>query len=175
MHITFTLHVHGKPHSLLLSTSSMHRLIVPGTAGRWILLWRERIATFHWPVRVSLLCYPPEGDRLLTTLSIPCRLTTVIISRFLLELQQANQIAVRVDLDDPSQSCRNPWDSTPSFISSLGGFINSDHPALSEDDDAFESQVGTLSEAGEEGDDKREFTQSHHPPSLEARDLSPSN
>ncbi|RDX40476.1 hypothetical protein OH76DRAFT_1423670 [Lentinus brumalis] len=82
-------------------------------------------------------------------------LTTVIISRFLLELQQANQIAVRVDLGDPSQSFRTPWDSTPSFISSLGGFIDPDHPALSDDDDGFQSQVGALPEAGEEGDDKR--------------------
>ncbi|TFK87792.1 hypothetical protein K466DRAFT_586068 [Polyporus arcularius HHB13444] len=99
-------------------------------------------------------------------------LTTVIISRFLLELQQANQVAVRVDLDDSSQALRDPWDSTPSFISSLGGFINSDHPALSEDDDAFESQVGALSEARGMAT-TRESTQSHRPPSLEARDPSP--
>ncbi|RDX54079.1 hypothetical protein OH76DRAFT_1398374 [Lentinus brumalis] len=39
------------------------------------------------------------------------------ISRFLLELQEANQMVVRLDPDDPLHSSRNPYDSTPSFVS----------------------------------------------------------
>ncbi|KAI0719766.1 hypothetical protein C8T65DRAFT_736332 [Cerioporus squamosus] len=78
-------------------------------------------------------------------------ITAILISRFLLALQETSQMTVKLDRDDPLHSSRNPWDSTPSFISSLGGFINPDLSARS-DDDGFEMelQVRSPPEAGEE-------------------------
>lgn len=78
------------------------------------------------------------------------RITAILISRFLLELQEANQIVLRLDPDDPLHSSRNAWDSGPSFLSSLGGFVD---PALSarfEDGGGFEVQVHSGSEGGDE-------------------------
>ncbi|TFK79452.1 hypothetical protein K466DRAFT_505528, partial [Polyporus arcularius HHB13444] len=84
------------------------------------------------------------------TKSIP-RITAILISRFLLELQEANHTVVKLDADDPLHSSRNPWDSTPSFISSLGGFINPSRSAQSDNDDGIELQDRSPSEAlGEE-------------------------
>ncbi len=79
------------------------------------------------------------------------RITAILISRFLLELQEANHIVVKLDADDPLHSSRNPWDSTPSFISSLGGFINPSRSAQSDNDDGIELQVRSpLAAPGEE-------------------------
>ncbi len=65
-----------------------------------------------------------------------CRITAILISRFLLELQATNHMVVKLDADDPLHLSRNAWDgSTPSFISSLGGFINPELAARSDDDD----------------------------------------
>ncbi len=64
-------------------------------------------------------------------------ITAILISRFLLELQEANQTVVRLDPDDPLHSARDPFDNAPSFISSFGGFV---HPALlarSDEPDSF--------------------------------------
>ncbi|KAI0704196.1 hypothetical protein C8T65DRAFT_830827 [Cerioporus squamosus] len=90
-----------------------------------------------------------DGDSVITYFTAP--ITAILISRFLLALQEASQAVVRIDRDDPLHSSRNPWDSTPSFISSLGGFINPDLSARS-DDDGFELelQVHLPPEAGEE-------------------------
>ncbi|KAI0697854.1 hypothetical protein C8T65DRAFT_582330, partial [Cerioporus squamosus] len=63
-----------------------------------------------------------------------CSLTAILISRFLLDLQEANQTVVRLDSDDPLHSSRDPWDDTPNFISSFGAYINSDLPARPNDD-----------------------------------------
>ncbi|KAI0712942.1 hypothetical protein C8T65DRAFT_695143 [Cerioporus squamosus] len=78
-------------------------------------------------------------------------ITAVLISHFLLALQEASQMTVRLDRDDPLHSSRNPWDSTSSFISSLGGFIDPDLSARS-DEDGFDSelQVRSPPEAREE-------------------------
>ena len=56
-------------------------------------------------------------------------ITAILVSRFLLALQEANRAVVRVNPDDPLHSSRDPYDSMPSFISSLGAFINPDLPA----------------------------------------------
>ncbi|RDX49148.1 hypothetical protein OH76DRAFT_1483364 [Lentinus brumalis] len=78
-------------------------------------------------------------------------ITAILTSRFLLALQEANQTVVRLDPDDPLHSSRNPWDSgTPSFISSLGGFVNPARPARSDDDDGFELEVRSSSNGEEE-------------------------
>ncbi|TFK84239.1 hypothetical protein K466DRAFT_589102 [Polyporus arcularius HHB13444] len=69
---------------------------------------------------------------LITQFTTP--ITAILISRFLLELQQTNHVVVKLDADDPLHSSRNAWDSTPSFISSIGGFINPARSARSDDD-----------------------------------------
>ncbi len=80
-----------------------------------------------------------------------CRITAILISRFLLELQEANHMVVRLDIDDPLHSSRNAWDSTPSFLTSLGGFVNPSRSAQSNDNDVIELQVNSPSETlGEE-------------------------
>lgn len=61
-------------------------------------------------------------------------ITAILVSRFLLDLQEANRVVVRLDPDDPLHSSRNPWDDAPSFISSIGGFINPDLPERSDDE-----------------------------------------
>ncbi len=84
------------------------------------------------------------------------RFTAILVSRFLLGLQEANQMVVRLDPDDPLHSSRNPYDTTPSFISSLGGFVNPELSAAaaatrSDDDEfEFELQAGSRAETGEE-------------------------
>ncbi|KAI0709674.1 hypothetical protein C8T65DRAFT_648844 [Cerioporus squamosus] len=75
-----------------------------------------------------------EGSYI-TTFTAP--ITAILVSRFLLELQEANQTVIRVDADDPLHFSRNPYDdSTPSFISSLGAFIQPDFPEPRNDDDS---------------------------------------
>ncbi len=60
-------------------------------------------------------------------------------------------MVVRLDDDDPSRSSRDPYDSKPSFISSLGGFVNPALSAQSDSDVSFELHVRSrFSEAGEE-------------------------
>ncbi len=76
----------------------------------------------------------PRGYALLTHGTLPGSITAILVSRFLLELQEANQTVVRLDRDDPLHTSRDPYDSTPSFISSLGAFINPDLPAPQDDD-----------------------------------------
>ncbi len=112
-------------------------------------------------VSVLLLCLPPRmcpdppgGRNMLqpsTDTNSVCRITAILISHFLLELQEVNHMVVKLDADDPLHSSRNPWDSTPSFISSLGGFINPSRSEQSNDDGGIELQVRSSSEApGEE-------------------------
>lgn len=60
-------------------------------------------------------------------------------------------MVIRLDPDDPLYSSRNQYDSTPSFISSLGGFINPD-PSMQSHDDSLELQVCSHLEALEEED-----------------------
>ncbi len=60
-------------------------------------------------------------------------------------------MVVRLDPDDPLHSSRDLYDSTTSFISSLGGFLNPELPELvRSDDDDLELQVLSRSTAGEE-------------------------
>ncbi len=75
------------------------------------------------------------------------RITAILISRLLLELQEANHTVVKLDTDDPSHPSRNTWDSSLSFLSSIGGFINSSRSAQLNDDDLIELQVSSPSVA----------------------------
>ncbi|KAI0701569.1 hypothetical protein C8T65DRAFT_741709 [Cerioporus squamosus] len=85
-----------------------------------------------------------SGGSIVTQFTGP--LTAIIISRFLLELKEADQTVVNLDPHDSSHPSRNQYDRTTSFISSLGGFVN---PALSaqSNDDSFELRVRSRSEA----------------------------
>ncbi|TFK79705.1 hypothetical protein K466DRAFT_415623 [Polyporus arcularius HHB13444] len=99
----------------------------------------------HLVLSVTAVAGDLEGSYV-TEFTAP--ITAILISRFLLELQEANQMAVQLD---HGGSSRDPYD-TPSFISSLGGFINPDPPASSDDDD-FELYTGSFSGAeNEEGE-----------------------
>ncbi|TFK91434.1 hypothetical protein K466DRAFT_582813 [Polyporus arcularius HHB13444] len=85
--------------------------------------------------------YASECGFLLAIRSI----SAILISRFLLELQEANQTVIRLDSDDPLHSSRDPFE-TPSFISSLGAVIDPGLPAQSDDDlewdvDSFSDEV----------------------------------
>ncbi len=93
-----------------------------------------------------------RGDVLMTVLHSSMRsLTAILTSHFLLELQETERLIVKLDPGDPLHSSRNPWDSgTPSFISSLGGFVNPARSARSDDDDGFELEVRSSSNGAEE-------------------------
>ena len=51
-------------------------------------------------------------------------ITAILVSRFLLGLQEANKTFVRLTPDDPLHSSREPFDEESSFISSIGAFVN---------------------------------------------------
>ncbi|KAI0698294.1 hypothetical protein C8T65DRAFT_832232 [Cerioporus squamosus] len=99
----------------------------------------------HLVLTVTALADVVEGASFVPGFIAP--LTAILISRFLLDLQEANQTVVRLDPDDPLHSLENPWDDTPSFISSLGGFIN---PERTEPvDDELDLHVIPSSESAE--------------------------
>ncbi|RDX47022.1 hypothetical protein OH76DRAFT_1406404 [Lentinus brumalis] len=94
-------------------------------------------------------------------------ITAILISHFLLELQEANKMVVGLDPDDPLRSSRDP-----SFISSLGNFVN---PGLStrSDDDSVELQVRSRLETPgeEEGGGQPETTKADESLVISPRDL----
>ena len=63
------------------------------------------------------------------------RFDYLLISHFLLDLQEADRSVLKLDPNDPLHSSRDPYDSTPSFISSIGAFI-SPHLPLPPDHDS---------------------------------------
>ncbi|KAI0708806.1 hypothetical protein C8T65DRAFT_740025 [Cerioporus squamosus] len=76
-------------------------------------------------------------------------ITAILVSRFLLQLQEASQTVVRVDSDDPLHISMNTYDGTPSFIRSLGAVIDPDRPR----DDSSESETALRSRTDDdEGD-----------------------
>ncbi|TFK84742.1 hypothetical protein K466DRAFT_601756 [Polyporus arcularius HHB13444] len=101
-----------------------------------------------------------SGGSYLSVFTSP--VTAILISRFLLELQEANQTVVRLDPDDPLHSSRHPFGDlyTPSFIASLGAFIPPDRPALSDSDSGFDSPRGSSSDSREEEDATQSATSS---------------
>ncbi|RPD73251.1 hypothetical protein L226DRAFT_572333 [Lentinus tigrinus ALCF2SS1-7] len=80
----------------------------------------------HLVLSATALAATDDGGSYVTIFTGP--ITAILISRFLLQLQEANRIVVRVNPDDPLHSLRDPYDSTPDFIASLGAFINPDLP-----------------------------------------------
>lgn len=98
--------------------------------------------------------------------SLSMRSTTAILtSRFLLDLQEGSQRVVRLDPEDPLHSSRNLYgESTPSFISSLGGFVNPDVLVPTEGDDS-ELHISSPSKAGEEEGSAQPESQAAETPS----------
>ncbi|TFK80323.1 hypothetical protein K466DRAFT_637748, partial [Polyporus arcularius HHB13444] len=96
----------------------------------------------HLVFTVTSLALSDEGTSYVTIFTGP--ITAIIVSRFLLDLQEANQMVIRLGPDASSDSCNN----TPSFISSLGAFIN---PDLTASDEFFESPMGSHCDGEEKG------------------------
>ena len=88
-----------------------------------------------------------------------CSITAILISRFLLELQEANRTVVRVDADDPLHFANNPYDDTPSFIRSLGAVISSG-PLSHDDEGDVDSHSQLCSEAHPSRGEKSAFESS---------------
>lgn len=113
---------------------------------------RELRHRIHRAVRISpILTHITRGHPPLTHVAHSAHsITAILISRFLLDLQDANQMVVRLDPDDPP--LHSPlYDDAPSFISSLGGFINPDLSGRSDGSDGSELHVaGSHSEVGKE-------------------------
>ena len=87
---------------------------------------------FTAPYVVQCLHSVPCCTYILTYFPVIDSLTAILVSRFLLELQEADHWAVIRIGTGASDSC-NPSrqlysDSSSSFISSLGAFINPDLP-----------------------------------------------
>ncbi|RDX40349.1 hypothetical protein OH76DRAFT_1490356 [Lentinus brumalis] len=153
--------------------------LIPGTSAQWSeelgLQRTQGYATVHETLAagytllrwnhifcqsIRLECPPPRpfGDcnagsdpeaSLVTVFTAP--ITAILISRFLLELQEAHQMVVKLDANDTLHSSRNPQDSAPSFISSLGGFVNPALSGSSDDNEGFDLQVRSPPQAtGEE-------------------------
>ncbi|KAI0704510.1 hypothetical protein C8T65DRAFT_741065 [Cerioporus squamosus] len=93
----------------------------------------------HLALSVTGLQITTDGASDVTAFTAP--LTAILISRFLLDLHEANKRVVRLDPSDPLYSSQHLYD-TPSFISSLGAFINPDLPAPSDDELEWEEEEG---------------------------------
>ncbi|TFK78947.1 hypothetical protein K466DRAFT_668283 [Polyporus arcularius HHB13444] len=94
----------------------------------------------HLVFTVTLVGTSGLGQSDVTIFTAP--ITAIMISRFLLELQEVSQTVVRLCPDDPLHSARDPFDSAPSFISSLGGSVNLAFAARSDDDDDDDDDDG---------------------------------
>ncbi|KAI0714149.1 hypothetical protein C8T65DRAFT_694900 [Cerioporus squamosus] len=113
----------------------------------------------HLVLTVTAVATDNGEGSVVTTFTAP--ITAILVSRFLLELQEAEQMVVRLDTDDPLHSSRVPYDGTPTFISSLGGFVN---PALStrSEYDSFELEVPSCSTVVEEEPERGARDKSPH-------------
>ncbi|TFK80984.1 hypothetical protein K466DRAFT_604879 [Polyporus arcularius HHB13444] len=132
--------------------ATVHETLAAGyTLLRWNHIFCQSIRLECPPPRPFGECNAgsdPEAS-LVTVFTAP--ITAILISRFLLELQEAHQMVVKLDANDTLHSSRNPQDSAPSFISSLGGFVNPALSGSSDDNEGFDLQVRSPPQAtGEE-------------------------
>ena len=81
-------------------------------------------------------------------------ITSILISRFLLELQEADRKIVRLDVNDPLYSSRGWFDSTPSFISSIGAFIDPHLQTSHDADPELRGSSGSYSDRGEDDEER---------------------
>ncbi|RPD57188.1 hypothetical protein L226DRAFT_614396 [Lentinus tigrinus ALCF2SS1-7] len=101
----------------------------------------------------SLVSNNTDGS-LMTIFTAP--ITAILISHFLLDLQEANRTDVRMDAGNPLQFSGDPYNSSPSFISSLGAFTNPNRSGRSSgsednDDEDLSYEVDSRSD-GEDGE-----------------------
>ena len=90
------------------------------------------------------------GHCLLTQTFYTRSITAILVSRFLLELQEANQTVVKLDADDPLHFSHNPYDDTPSFIRSLGAVIGPELQIPRAESSDFDSDTHLHSHLDEE-------------------------
>ncbi|KAI0710423.1 hypothetical protein C8T65DRAFT_190846 [Cerioporus squamosus] len=102
----------------------------------------------HLALTATSVASDHPGSSAVTEFTAP--ITTILISHFLLALQEANQLVIRLDPNDPLYSSRDQHEGTPSFILSLGGSINLD-PLVQSNDDSLELEDCSHSEAPKEG------------------------
>ncbi|TFK91438.1 hypothetical protein K466DRAFT_582816 [Polyporus arcularius HHB13444] len=117
------------------------------------ILFRDGTVLFilnvlHLVLAVTALAVEENGTSYVTVFTAP--LTAILISRFLLDLQHADQAVMRLDPDDPLHSSRDPYD-TPSFIASIGAFVNPDLPERSDDGLEWDSGSGSSLSGEHEG------------------------
>ncbi|KAI0684482.1 hypothetical protein C8T65DRAFT_702085 [Cerioporus squamosus] len=148
--ITWTKLSRGALRSVQHKRLSLSDILFRGGIIYFVILFI--LNTLHLVFTVTFLAGSSYNEASLLSIFI-APITTILISRFLLELQESSQRVVRIDSDDPLHSSRDSND-TPSFILSLGGFIDPDLPAGSDadDDDGLASQGGSGSEVREEED-----------------------
>ena len=90
-----------------------------------------------------------------------CSITAILVSRFLLELQEASKTVVRLDPDDPLHSSRDPFDEAPSFISSIGAFVNPAQSAPLDEDLEWDRGADAQPLAGDSTEDSAVVNQAH--------------
>ena len=61
-------------------------------------------------------------------------ITAILVSRFLLELQEVSQTVLRADCDDPLHLSVALYDDKPSFVGSLGAVIDREPPSSTDDE-----------------------------------------
>ncbi len=104
-------------------------------------------------------CLPGLTHSLTPTI---CSITWTLVSRILLELQEANRTVIRVDADDPLNFPRGTHTyDTPSFIATFGGFVSPDLVAPPDDDCNTEWHVGSRSDEKEDEEGKAQDCESH--------------
>ena len=81
-------------------------------------------------------------------------ITAILVSRFLLQIQEAGQEVVRVDSDDPLHISMDERDDTPSFIRSLGAVV--DQECL-RDENTVSSSDSRVLPGGEEANQNGDF------------------
>ncbi|RPD73266.1 hypothetical protein L226DRAFT_572346 [Lentinus tigrinus ALCF2SS1-7] len=96
-----------------------------------------------------------DGASYVTIFTAP--ITSILVSHFLLQLQEANQTVIRVDSDDPLHFSRNPYDDTPGFIRSLGAVLTPGLPVPHSDDD---SELYVTSRSGWDEEDEVQASES---------------
>ncbi|RPD58983.1 hypothetical protein L226DRAFT_572406 [Lentinus tigrinus ALCF2SS1-7] len=125
--------------------------VADGSLGRILLSVLFILNTLHLTFILLSVAINTSRSTYITVFTGP--LTAILMSRFLLQLQEASQVTVRVDSDDPLHMSLNGSEDTPSFVRSLGGVIDPDLPRDDVDDDEPEQDLQPHSESdGQEGE-----------------------
>ncbi len=121
LHLTLEVLSVSRQVAATLSDLNVHA-IPPSPTGGIDCRQHELRSHLHRPVCGSLPCMHDTRSPLLSI----HRMTAILVSRFLLQLQEASHTILRVDSDDPLHISMGPYDGTPSFIRSLGAVLDPD-------------------------------------------------